>query len=140
MIYFIVTTSTVQFGFLLVNLNEVQSLLPEVKRNDFGTALPTENKSEKLDIVMAMNVWNKLFDAVDESSIVHDLTNHIGSIPQKCLFTMFFHEVEPQIYEFLITVGILLIATILILAFFISTAIDFAVRRCFKVSGISLAV
>ena len=89
---------------------------------------------------MAMNVWNKLFDAVDESSIVHDLTNHICSIPQKCLFTMFFHEVEPQIYEFLITVGILLIATILILTFSISTAIDFAVRRCFKVSGISLAV
>ena len=46
MINFIVTTSTVQFGFLLVNLNEVQSLLPKVKRNDFGTALPTENKYE----------------------------------------------------------------------------------------------
>ena len=92
---------------------------------------------KKLDIVMAMNVWNELFDAVDESSIVHDLTNHVGSISQKCLFTMFFYEVEPQIYEFLITVGVLLIATLLMLTFFISKAIDFAVRRCFKVSGIS---
>lgn len=43
---------------------------PKVKRSDFGTNLPTENQSWKLDIVMAMNVWNKLFDAVDESSIV----------------------------------------------------------------------
>ena len=52
---------------------------------------------------------------------------------------MFFHELEPQIYEFLITVGVLLIATLLILTFFISTPVDFVVRRCFKVSGISLA-
>lgn len=70
MIYFIVITSTVQFGFLLFNLTGVQSLSPKIKHSDFGTNLPTENQSWKLDIAMAMNVWNKLFDAVDESSIV----------------------------------------------------------------------
>lgn len=48
---------------------------------------------------------------------------------------MFFDEVEPQIYEVFITVGVLLIVTLLFLTFVISTAIDFAVRRCFKVSG-----
>ena len=48
---------------------------------------------------------------------------------------MFFEEVEPHIYEFFITAGVLLIAALLFLTFFISKAIDFAVRRCFKVSG-----
>ena len=60
---------------------------------------------------------------------------YIGSIPQECLFTMFFEEAEPQIYEFFITVGVLLIAALIVLTFFISTAIDFAVRRFAKVSG-----
>ena len=87
---------------------------------------------------MAMNVWNKLFDAVDESSIVICKVSdrvYTGSIPQECLFTMFFDDVEPQIYEFIITVGVLLIVTLLIVTFFISKVIDFAMRRCFKVSG-----
>jgi len=87
---------------------------------------------------MAMNVWNKLLTQLmshqswfDEFS---DLV-YIGSIPQERLFTMFFDEVKPQIYEVFITVGVLLIATLLFLTFVISTAIDFAVRRCFEVSG-----
>ena len=60
---------------------------------------------------------------------------YIRSIPQERLFTMFFENVEPKFYEYLFTVGVLLIATLLILTFFITKAIDFAVRRCFKVSG-----
>lgn len=87
---------------------------------------------------MAMNVWNKLLtQLMSHQSWFDEFPDlvYIGSIPQERLFTMFFDEVEPQIYEVFITVGVLLIATLLFLTFVISTAIDFAVRRCFKVSG-----
>ena len=68
MIYFIVIALTVQFGFLLFNLT-LQSF---ESQSQTKWRYKTANWEQilKLDIVMAMNVWNKLFDVVDESSIV----------------------------------------------------------------------
>lgn len=98
-----------------------------------------ENLTSSWQWTCGINYLTQLMSHQSWSDEFSDVV-YIGSIHQKCLFTMFFDEVEPRIYEFLITVGVLLIATLLILTFFISTAIDFAVRRCFKVSRTSLAV